>query len=203
MLGQLLRRECVVSFMDASPMAPPTDSQRIDARSRRTRAASRDKMCHDAPREPTGWKPRARLDIEGAACKVGWSPPRGGIPMETMTITIESDSGTRMVSSGPRAALQLRSEEVDGLRSTVRRSRARSRRQTKAGCVSSSPSDNRKYPRNASPEDEEEGAPREPSRHAGSIASRRRLRRRSAERAARASQRSTRWTSARIAPSGP
>lgn len=102
-------------------MAPPTDSQRIDARSRRTRAASRDKMCHDAPREPTGWKPRARLDIEGAACKVGWSPPRGGIPMETMTITIESDSGTRMrfqVDHEPR--FNLRSEEVDGLRSTVR-----------------------------------------------------------------------------------
>lgn len=41
--------------------------------------------------------------------------------METMTITIESDSGTRMkfqVDHAPR--FDLRSEEVDGLRSTVR-----------------------------------------------------------------------------------
>lgn len=41
--------------------------------------------------------------------------------METMTITIESDSGTRMrfqVDHEPR--FNLRSEEVDGLRSTVR-----------------------------------------------------------------------------------
>ena len=41
--------------------------------------------------------------------------------METMTITIESDSGTRMrlrVDHEPR--FNLRSEEVDGLRSAVR-----------------------------------------------------------------------------------
>jgi hypothetical protein len=41
--------------------------------------------------------------------------------MDTMTITIESDSGTRMrfqVDHEPR--FNLRSEEVDGLRSTVR-----------------------------------------------------------------------------------
>ena len=41
--------------------------------------------------------------------------------METMTITIESDSGTRMrfqVDHKPR--FNLRSEEVDGLHSTVR-----------------------------------------------------------------------------------
>lgn len=41
--------------------------------------------------------------------------------METMTITIESDSGTRMrfqVDHEPR--FNLRSEAVDGLRSTVR-----------------------------------------------------------------------------------
>ena len=41
--------------------------------------------------------------------------------METLTITIESDSGTRMrfqVDHEPR--FNLRSEEVDGLRSAVR-----------------------------------------------------------------------------------
>jgi hypothetical protein len=69
---------------------------------------------------------RARLDIGGVACNVGWESARrlggkGDIPMDTMTITIESDSGTRMrfqVDHEPR--FNLRSEEVDGLRSTVR-----------------------------------------------------------------------------------
>jgi hypothetical protein len=44
-----------------------------------------------------------------------------GLSMETMTITIESDRGTRMkfqVDHEPH--FDLRSEEVDGLHSTVR-----------------------------------------------------------------------------------
>lgn len=82
-------------------------------------------MCHDALRESTGWRRGPRLDIGTVACKVGWKLPsrsgEGDIPMDQMTITIESDSGTRLrfqVDHQPRFNLQ--SEEVDGLRSAVR-----------------------------------------------------------------------------------
>jgi hypothetical protein len=56
--------------------------------------------------------------VEGLRQRLG---EEGDIPMDTMTITIESDSGTRLrfqVDHEPRFNLQ--SEEVEGLRSTVR-----------------------------------------------------------------------------------
>jgi len=71
--------------------------------------------------------PRSRSRLTSRRSAVRWMAPRpthcekGGTSMETMTITIESDRGTRMrfeVEHEPH--FDLRSEEVDGLHSTVR-----------------------------------------------------------------------------------
>src|SRR6266478_9652774 len=58
--------------MGVTPEAPPTHSQRIGARSRRTLAASSSEMCHDAPRQPT--RERERTRSGPSASDSPWEP---------------------------------------------------------------------------------------------------------------------------------
>src|SRR5258705_8623835 len=77
MVYRLLRHVCALfhgrdSGMGVTPEAPPTHSQRIGARSRRTLAASSSEMCYDAPRQPT--RERERTRSGPSASDSPWEP---------------------------------------------------------------------------------------------------------------------------------